>query len=56
MQATTFMDSRQPLINATTFGDSISEIDIPMPTTFSSLQQAQEELDRIAIRWCMCLL
>jgi hypothetical protein len=50
MQATTFMNSRQPLINATTFGDNISENDTSMPTTFSSLQQAQEDLDRIAIR------
>lgn len=50
MQATTFMDSRQPLINATTFGDHLSEDDTPTPTSFSSLQQAQEGLDRIGIR------
>ncbi|KAE9364634.1 hypothetical protein N431DRAFT_355270 [Stipitochalara longipes BDJ] len=50
LQATTFMNSRQPLINATTFGDHISDNDAPSSTTFSSLQEAQEELDRIAIR------
>jgi len=50
LQATTFMNSRQPLINATTFGDHLSENDGPSPTAFSNLQEAQEELDRIAIR------
>jgi len=50
MQATTFMDSRQPLINATTFGVHLSEKDSPTPVSFSSLQEAQEELDRIGIR------
>jgi Fungal specific transcription factor domain/Fungal Zn(2)-Cys(6) binuclear cluster domain len=50
MQATTFMNSRQPLINATTFSDHFSENDGPTLASFSSLQQAQEELDRIVIR------
>jgi Fungal specific transcription factor domain len=50
LQTTTFMNSRPPLINATTFGNHDSEHDAPMPTFFSSLQQAQEELDRIVIR------
>jgi len=50
LQATTFMNSRQPMINATTFSDHLSENDAPSPTAFSSLQEAQEELDRIAIR------
>jgi hypothetical protein len=50
MQATTFMDSRQPLINATTFGVHLSEKDSPTPVSFPSLQEAQEELDRIGIR------
>lgn len=50
LQTTTFMDSRQPFINATTLGDHNSEHDGPIPASFLSLQQAQQELDRIAIR------
>ena len=50
LHATTLMNSRQPFTNATTFGDHNSEQDSPIPASFLSLQQAQEELERIAIR------
>jgi hypothetical protein len=50
LQATTLMNSRQPFTNATTFGDHNSEQDSPIPASFLSLQRAQEELERIAIR------
>jgi hypothetical protein len=50
MQATAFMDSRQPHINATSVDEYAPESSNSASSYFKSLQQAQDEFERIAIR------
>lgn len=50
LQATTFMNSRQPCLNATSVSDHIAEHNTAMSASFNSLHEARDELERIGIR------